>query len=288
MSDFSISKKDWNKIINYARARYTAEKDEIGGMALVKQCEDGFRISDPVILKQKTSGGNCILDKDALADYYVEMAMKHGTGVQFMWWHSHGNMGAFWSSTDTNTMDEYENGDWSVFLVVNIKEEYKFRVQIWHPKQMFLDTDLEILGVTPKKIPDNITKEVEEKCSANNTGRTITTNGTQISLIDNVYGDDTYYYNRSYNNLSVIDKVTKYNARSYAIQGIDALNDEYMDGTLPYTHYCKKVTELNKELAEVGSNIQVQILGEGILFHAAQTNYPYQFIEERGATLVNS
>ena len=165
---FTIEKKDWNKIINYARARHAETKDEIGGMALVKPVPDtdDYRISHPVILKQVTSGGNCILDKDELANYYVDMALKHGNDIQFLWWHSHGNMEAFWSGTDTNTMTEYASGNWSVFLVVNIREEYKFRITCWEPQEMYIDTELEILGNNQRKIPTNITNEVSEKCTA--------------------------------------------------------------------------------------------------------------------------
>ena len=45
MSDFSMSKKDWNKIINFARAREDENGDEIGGMAIVKKIDDGWIIS---------------------------------------------------------------------------------------------------------------------------------------------------------------------------------------------------------------------------------------------------
>ena len=214
MSVFTISKKDWNKIINYAKARYTTEQDEIGGMAIVKPVpgEDEYLISHPTILKQETSGGNCVLDKEALAEYYVDMALKHGKDIQFMWWHSHGNMGAFWSGTDTSTMNEYVSGTWSIFLVVNIKEEYKFRIMVWKPQQMFIDTELEILGVTPKEIPKSIVNEVDEKCSAIATTtvwkRSKNGNGQQTSLLDDSYNDyGGYHYPHENQALS------KYNAR---------------------------------------------------------------------------
>ena len=64
-----MSKKDWNKIINFARAREDETGDEIGGMAVVNKVEDDYVISEPVILKQETTGATCTLDKEALADY---------------------------------------------------------------------------------------------------------------------------------------------------------------------------------------------------------------------------
>jgi len=285
MATFTISKKDWNKIINYARARYIDEKDEIGGMAIVKPVsgEDEYLISHPTILKQETSGGNCVLDKEALAEYYVDMALKHGNDVQFMWWHSHGNMGAFWSGTDTKTMDEYASGMWSVFLVVNIKEEYKFRVMVWKPQHMFVDTELEILGVTLKKIPDSVTKEVENKCSTH-VWTTVKANGKQTSLLDNdnfgdnwqadVYGYNDYHY--PHDTLAL----TRHNAKTWACSAIDELNDAYMDGTLKYKDYVEAISKLNGELVEVKSTIRVHCESEGMLFNAAQHKYPYQFLED--------
>ena len=91
---FGIEKKDWNKIINYARARHAETKDEIGGMALIKPVPDtdDYRISHPTILKQETSGGNCVLDKEALANYYVDMAMMYNFygGIVMVTWQRFG------------------------------------------------------------------------------------------------------------------------------------------------------------------------------------------------------
>lgn len=96
MSEFCISNKDWNKIINYARAREQECGDEIGGMAIAKQDKEGdWIISEPTILKQETTGGTCTLDKDDLAQFYADKAAKHGTNIQFVWWHSHAKMAAF-------------------------------------------------------------------------------------------------------------------------------------------------------------------------------------------------
>jgi hypothetical protein len=289
MATFTIGKKDWNKIINYARARYASEKDEIGGMAVVNPVpnEDTYLISHPTILKQETSGGNCVLDKEALAAYYVDMALKHGNDVQFMWWHSHGDMKAFWSGTDTSTMDEYASGTWSVFLVVNIKEEYKFRIMAWQPQQMYIDTDLEILGVTEKKIPDSITKEVEEQCSTRvwSTGKPVK-KGVQTSLYSDaddfgIYGGYNGYTDIMYPHTD--QTLTAYNGRSWACSAVDELNDGYMDGTLPYKDYVQAISDLNGELVKVKSTIRVHCESEGMLFHAAQHKYPYQFLEDIAA-----
>ena len=300
---FTIEKKDWNKIINYARARHAETKDEIGGMALVKPVPDtdDYRISHPVILKQVTSGGNCILDKDELANYYVDMALKHGNDIQFLWWHSHGNMEAFWSGTDTNTMTEYASGNWSVFLVVNIREEYKFRITCWEPQEMYIDTELEILGNNQRKIPTNITNEVSEKCTAYTytyknpiaVNKIKTKSYQQTSLLDDEWTEDDKAWNASfgingygsYGYQTYEDmELTTVNARSWACSAIEALNDSYMDGTLEYDDYVESIKERNDELRKAGSKVRIKCIGKGMLFQYAQTNYPFQFLENDDLT----
>ena len=72
-----ISKQSWKKIINYARGRVEQTGDKVGGMAVILKDEDSdYVIKEPVILKQETTGSTCTLDKEELANYYVEMAQK--------------------------------------------------------------------------------------------------------------------------------------------------------------------------------------------------------------------
>ena len=72
--EISISKKNWDKIIDYAKAAYNKFSAEIGGMAVCyKDKDDDWIIDDPIILKQEVSGGNCVLDKEELAKYYTKV-----------------------------------------------------------------------------------------------------------------------------------------------------------------------------------------------------------------------
>ena len=162
-----ISKNNWNKVINYAQAAYDMHKAEIGGMAVCVEDEEGdWNIERPIILKQEISGGNCILDKEELAKYYTKIGMsKHykNKNYRFLWWHSHHTMDAFWSATDLTAIQEFNEGDFSFALVVNLKQEYKLRVSVWQPFEIHKDVDLNILG-KDKKVPKNIIDEVELLC----------------------------------------------------------------------------------------------------------------------------
>ena len=163
-----ILKDCWDKIINYAKAAYHGEKAEIGGMRVGTQDKDGdWWIEDPQIMNQEIGATTCDLDKEDLAKYYTQMAVKYkDTNFRFCWWHSHHTMGAFWSGTDLSSIDEYGEGesDLSFALVVNLKEEYKCRISVWKPLEVHQDVELEIVGEKDIEIPLEIVTEVKAKC----------------------------------------------------------------------------------------------------------------------------
>ena len=187
-----ILKDCWDKIINYAKAAYHGEKAEIGGMSVVTQDKDGdWWIEDPQIMNQEIGATTCDLDKEDLAKYYTQMAVKYkDTNFRFCWWHSHHTMGAFWSGTDLSSIDEYGEGesDLSFALVVNLKEEYKCRISVWKPLEVHQDVELEIVGKEDVEIPLEIVTEVKAKCrkrsmSSYQTGYTkLPSNGKQLTL----------------------------------------------------------------------------------------------------------
>ena len=168
MCDFKISQPDFDKIINYAQTAYSQFATEIGGMCIAKKDKDNdWIISNPVIVKQVVTAGDCQLDKDELSKYYVDAANKHGVDIKFVWWHSHHTMGVGWSGTDTKTMEEFKSGDWSMSLVVNLKREYTFRVSWWTPIHAYMDIDIEIGDSLDASIPKVMQDEVKELCETN-------------------------------------------------------------------------------------------------------------------------
>jgi len=267
---FYIDHADWTKVLHYARARQAQKVEvgkivrtlnhEIGGMMIAKLDKDGdWVLQHPVILKQETAGANCTLDKTALADYYIEMTQKYGKDIQFVWWHSHATMSAFWSGTDTATMKEYASGTWSMFLVVNIKGEYKFRVQMWDPIEAGEDIELGFMNSPDNAIPKGIVEEVAVKCSE----ETYSTyngswnqrhngNGKQLAL-DAVYGAyETQYgvdqeikdYNKGFSMYDDEDEL----ACDYAIKKIDSLNEQLCKGEIKHKAYREAVKRLNAKM----------------------------------------
>ena len=285
---YYISKKDYNTIINYATAAYETMKCEIGGMSICYQDEDGdWIVTDPVILKQKVTGGTCDLDQDALADYYCKAAKKHGKkNFRFCWWHSHHTMGVFWSGTDIKGINEYSDGDLSFALVVNLKRENKFRASMWKPVVMHEDTTLEILENKGSSVPKKILKEVEELCEKPAYNYT-TWKGAKKGdkQQPNLWDDDTYGYNYSYGayaeskiNTGVGKEVESAQFFNYCYNKIADWIDEMAQGTLTYSAYVKEVEKANKDLEKFKSDYSFVVIGQNELTEDIEWQDPAMWI----------
>jgi len=291
---FYISQKNWNKILGYADEAYETEKSEIGGMSVMVEDTNGdWELLHPVILKQEISSGNTILDKDALAVYYTQQAKKMGSkNYRFCWWHSHHTMAAFWSGTDKTAIDEFNDGDFSFALVVNLKGEYKFRVSVWSPVEVHEDVDLEV--IRPKRCNKKMRKEVEELCSK----YSYTTSWKKDKKDD----DWDYGYNyRSRDQFKDMKedprqeripfRTTVGSTTSYGdnwkmsftdiVEEIDDINSEAISGELDYKEYKIKVDVLNETLKEEESIYEVSLIPENKLSDLL-TMFPNQFVNYRG------
>ena len=250
---FYIEKKDWNKVISYAQAAWDEHRSEIGGMMVVVQDkDDDWQIQDPVILKQRISSGNTHLDKEELAKYYTKAAKKYKDNIfRFCWWHSHHTMQAFWSGTDTSTIDEFSDGDFSFALVVNLKEEYKFRVSVWKPMEVHEDVDLEILSAD-KAVKQSIINEVNKLCEK-----------------------ESYGYNKlksnNINRLAVDNQVTLWERNEdipddkeyiQLATAIEQLNDRLIKGDIIYIDYYNRLSDINQQLEAANSDYKVRIVGQ--------------------------
>ena len=290
-----IDKECWDKIINYAKAAYQTEKCEIGGMSVVTQDKDGdWLIQEPVILKQEIGSTTCDLDKEELAKYYTQMAIKYNKmNFRFCWWHSHHTMSAFWSGTDISSIEEYGEGesDLSFALVVNLKEEYKCRVSVWKPVEIHQDVELNILSNTPDvKIPLDILTEVEAKCETRNIVSNYNSKTKQLSLA-NTHIDTKNRYNWSNysylnDNLADIDSLalsaqeeanfeSKY---EYAVMKTSEFIRQVTIGDWSMHKFKKAIRETNKQLGLHG--IQILELTKAELDEFIEMNHePHEIVE---------
>ena len=58
MSKFVMNQDDWNTIQQYSRYAYDEHGSEIGGYMLVKEVDNKFVFTDPVILEQEICASN--------------------------------------------------------------------------------------------------------------------------------------------------------------------------------------------------------------------------------------
>ena len=276
--EFYIDNKDWKKIIDYAQASYDEFQSEIGGFLVAKKNKEGdYILSEPEILKQEVTGGTTEMDREAVSDYYVKCSMKHGPDVRFVWWHSHANMSAFWSGTDTSTMEEYNGGDWAAFLVVNIRQEYKFRVCVWNPIKAHKDIDLNIMGLKERTVSKSIRNSVSKLCSKPEVGT--------ISSYDKIYkkSDQGNFFGYSYGNYGYNGYTTHaveddapspitFEDRddplvdSYCAM-LDEINALYTEGTLTFKEWLKQVKDWNKLLKKKDANFNIDELTENELHY---------------------
>lgn len=108
---------------------------EIAGMGEIEVRDDGnLWVTDIAIYDQVVTGGTADLSSEALASFQTEL-VKAGKSPKnwYLWWHSHSTMGAFFSATDTGTIESSTEFDHIVSLVVNKRRDRRCRLDTHHP-----------------------------------------------------------------------------------------------------------------------------------------------------------
>jgi hypothetical protein len=137
---------------------------EVSGMGMASFEDGRLVITDAFLLKQTCGDSSTELDDSAIANLIreVDESGKPAENLRF-WWHSHNNMGVFWSGTDEATIKGMvESGGWSVSLVINKKYDYKLRVDIGDPALKIDDLRYRILCITDTEFEDRRKAEVKE------------------------------------------------------------------------------------------------------------------------------
>lgn len=136
---FVLPRSLGDRIMRWARAA----DGEVSGLGVLKvnAKKSEIELVRVDILKQECTGASTELDDAAVAKYLFERDQDHQE-VRF-WWHSHADMGVFWSGTDTEMMRTLTK-TWGIALVVNKKGERKLSLVINDPISMFTDLPVEI------------------------------------------------------------------------------------------------------------------------------------------------
>ena len=282
--NFIISEKAWNIMQQYAGIAYEKDKNEVSGIACVKRVKHPvsnkkvWEIFEPVILKQENTGVTTELDGDALRDYYVKSASKHGD-IRYCWWHSHHTMGAFWSGTDLNEIKAWKNDSWSLALVINLYQEYLLNVSTWEPIEHSEDVPLEIIRdistATKKQL-----KEYDELCS---NPAPIIQNGWNWKN-NNAYNQvDLWNKNVNKSPLEKTDVLAWQGSNNIlpykelieeVIENIDTLMEECADGSKTYEQYVNEIKAMNLALKTRKARFKIKQIAKGKLLDATMTMLP--------------
>lgn len=100
--------------------------------------EDGkIKVVDAWMVKQRNTGGTTDMDEDAIGTLLYEK--RETTGVMNFWWHSHANMGVFWSGTDREQINKIANNGFCLAIVFNNKKETLACVAFGQPIPMYVN-----------------------------------------------------------------------------------------------------------------------------------------------------
>lgn len=97
---------------------------EVSGFGKIVRRKDGeFEVVSAYLLKQEGSAAETELDDTALGKLMYDT--RNDAGELRWWWHSHVNMGVFWSGQDRKTITELGEQGWIVATVFNKKAEMR-------------------------------------------------------------------------------------------------------------------------------------------------------------------
>jgi proteasome lid subunit RPN8/RPN11 len=95
---------------------------EISGLGRIKKLPNGALFINKIyLLEQECTSGDTELDEDAVAKLLFES--REDEGEMMFWWHSHHDMGAFWSGTDYQCIQQLGKAGMVVATVFNKKRE---------------------------------------------------------------------------------------------------------------------------------------------------------------------
>ena len=101
-----------------------AVKGEISGFGRIEEdlTNDTITLKDVKIFKQKVSGGSTVLDGEQLSVFICSLIQNGENPYDWrFWWHSHFTMGAFFSKTDDDTIEELTKTGELISLCTNQK-----------------------------------------------------------------------------------------------------------------------------------------------------------------------
>jgi hypothetical protein len=121
-------------------------RGEVSGLGSVSEVRDrngelmSFIVDDIYLLKQQCGSADTLLDDEAVGQFLFEMA-KEGldTSKVKLWWHSHGTLNVFWSTTDEQCIRDLINSSYMISLVSNKEGKSLTRLDVYKPFHITLN-----------------------------------------------------------------------------------------------------------------------------------------------------
>lgn len=113
----------------YAKIMHWVNKSdfEVSGLGSVihDPLTNTLRVTEAFILPQKNTGATTDIEPAAVNKLMFLHHQSKAPGKLKFWWHSHVNMGVFWSGTDIDTIKKLGSGGWFCATVFNKRREVK-------------------------------------------------------------------------------------------------------------------------------------------------------------------
>jgi hypothetical protein len=131
----AIKEDVYRKLMTYARLC----NNEISALGTVNIVNGVLLIDSVQLFDQTVSGTSTDLSSEDISKFLFE-CIKSGKNPESLkfWWHSHVNMGVFWSAIDTDTIDRFKSG-WMISMVSNKRNEFKLRIDLFEPFRCTFD-----------------------------------------------------------------------------------------------------------------------------------------------------
>ncbi len=109
----------------YSNVMYWVKKAnfEVSGLGMVQVINGQAYVTKAILLDQVGSGASTDIDPEDINRAQYEMRREEGDLK--WWWHSHVDMGVFWSPTDKATIKQLGDQGWFFHTVFNRKSERK-------------------------------------------------------------------------------------------------------------------------------------------------------------------
>lgn len=150
----------WHKMMAYILNCPT----EVNGFGLVDQVFPNlFVLSDVFITEQVASPAHVEVSPATLGTMMTDMIRRgeDPSRIKFQW-HSHVNMGAYFSPTDLENIENWA-GDWLISVVANKQGEYKCRLDTFKNLRIGIELKPEIIAMIDDHTLDSTAREIAQK-----------------------------------------------------------------------------------------------------------------------------